>query len=410
MVCGQNYIPGPRTGHASVYVGGIIYYMGGYSNESELSSTIAANTESEFFYVDTRSNPLLWVDLKNQGVNLPFTIFPTASIGGVNQDSIFIIGGQHLNETNTNYLYRFDTETNELSVPIVKGKAPPTREGMNSVSYKGKIYIFGGHMGSGYNIILFNNFDILDTINLIWQVGSLINSPVTRTGYTATLVNGVIYYIGGRTQQYTFSPMTEIFQYDILGNTWSLKKATATDITTIPGARVGHSAVLFGGKIFVYGGMYFNSDTSYNLPSKGTIVILDTTDLVWSQRDTDAPKLAFHTATLLNKFMIISFGSILELPNNGNSNNELIYGFDLEDPDLKWYLLPSSNTTTTTTLPTKSPVATSFNTETNQPSSPSRMVIVGASISIVAAVLTICVICSSVYRRMKRNKLKTVES
>jgi hypothetical protein len=30
-----------------------------------------------------------------------------------------------------------------------------------------------------------------------WEVGSLLNAPLPRVGYTATLVNGVIYYIGG---------------------------------------------------------------------------------------------------------------------------------------------------------------------------------------------------------------------
>jgi hypothetical protein len=60
---------------------------------------------------------------------------------------------------------------------------------------------------------MYNGFDILDTINLSWGVGSLEGAPVPRFGYTATLVNGVIYYIGGFTQLGTnriYDPLSNV--------------------------------------------------------------------------------------------------------------------------------------------------------------------------------------------------------
>ncbi|GBC04959.1 hypothetical protein RclHR1_05970016 [Rhizophagus clarus] len=317
MVYGQNFIPEPRTGHTAVLIEYKIYIIGG---DNPSKTDLEQNPESDIVYlnIDPYENYDSWVNIQSQGLRLPHTFSHTANIGGINQDSIFIIGGGHLyDEKNTNYFYKFDTNTNELSVPVIQGKAPSTRIGMKSVSYEGKIYMFGGRTFTlnESDTIYVNQFDILDTINLNWQVGSLVDSPVTLSGYTATLVNETIYYIGGRSQQYVFSPMTEIFQYDIVNNKWSLKKATSLD--NIPGPRIGHSAVLYDGKIFVYGGSYFNEVAPTDVPAKKTFVMLDTVTLVWSippLGNTNVPKLAYHTASLKGAMMTLNFGKWISIP------------------------------------------------------------------------------------------------
>jgi N-acetylneuraminic acid mutarotase len=210
MVYGQKFIPEPRIGTPAVLIENKIYYIGG-DNPSKSKSE--EDPESVIFYHDVnpddKVNFLTWVDLK---VKLPYTNGHAADVGGINQDSIFIIGGTHLDETNPNYLYKFDTKTLELSVPLIQGKAPPTFLARRSVSYKGKIYLFGGRTYTpvGNSLIYANQFDILDTINLNWQLGSMVNSPGALSGYSATLVNEIIYYIGGRSQQYVFSQMTDV--------------------------------------------------------------------------------------------------------------------------------------------------------------------------------------------------------
>ncbi|RGB29340.1 hypothetical protein C1646_818583 [Rhizophagus diaphanus] len=395
IVYGQEYIPEPRIKHTAVFVKPElkIYYIGGNNPDN-----LEQNPESDIFYLGINNTiKNLWVDLKSQGVKLPHTFSHTANIGGVNQDSIYIIGGAHWDENNTNFLYRFDIKTNELSVPVIEGIAPQSRIEMNSVSNEGKIYMFGGRtytLNESVSIYV-NQFDILDTINLNWQVGSLVNSPVALSGYTATLVNGIIYYIGGRSQQYVFSPMTEIFQYDIVGNKWSLKKATSADIETMPGSRTGHSAISFDGKIFVYGGSYFNGDTSYDMPAKKTFVILDTVNLVWSippLNDTKVPELAYHTATLSDtSIMILTFGNLMSVPIRSNN---VTYLFNLDDPNFRWSKIPP--------LPTflPKPSDTSSTPTPTETSSPDKLVIASVSVGLVAVVLTICV----VYYRYKKGK------
>ncbi|RIA84960.1 hypothetical protein C1645_831535 [Glomus cerebriforme] len=412
VVYGQQlYVPKTRVGHAAVRFIDVIYYIGGF----DINYAINLDPISDFFYLDvgTSDNFLKWTDLKSQGVKLPTTIWHSAHLGGGNQDLIFIVGGLHYDQTNTDYVYIFDTKTNELNIPtVIKGNVPPRRKGINSVIYEGKIYMFGGHMGIIGNYTFFNNFDIFDTINLNWQVGRLVDSPTARTLYTATLVNGVIYYIGG-TQQNIFTPMTEIYQYDIVKNKWSLKKATTIDTTTpLPGIRAGHSAVQDNGKIYIYGGFYSSENTLF-IPSQETFVILDAATLVWSipeLKDPNIPKLAFHTATLtMLKFMVISFGNRTDLPNEGDQSNKSNYVFDLDDPYFSWIQLsiasePPKNMTKTP------PVTTSGDkTEPQEPSSSNKIVIISVSIGSIAIILAIYVAFSLVYKRIKTNTIKAGE-
>ncbi|CAB4495217.1 unnamed protein product [Rhizophagus irregularis] len=412
IVYGQKFIPEPKIGVEAVLIEDKIYYIGG-ANPSKTRSE--ENPESDIFYLDVNPDDiksfLTWVDLK---VKLPYTNGHTADVGGINQDSIFIIGGIHYDETNTNYLYRFDTKTYELSVPVIQGKALPTRIARNSVSYKGKIYLFGGRAYTpvGSPLIYVNQFDIFDTVNLIWQVGSMVDSPGTLSGYTATLVNGIIYYIGGRTQQYVYSPMTEIHQYDIVADKWSLKKTTTADINAIPGPRVGHSAVLFDGKIYVNGGTYFNADTSYDLPAKESFVMLDIMTLVWSvpaYNSTGAPKLAYHTASLKGALLILAFGLRMDLPPTTDQINNSTYYFFLSQPIIGWDATPLSGASTSPTSTISIVTKSDTPTETVIPSSQNTMsktVIVGVSVGSVLVVLSIFVVCSLTYKHIKRNQTK----
>jgi hypothetical protein len=82
---------------------------------------------------------------------------------------------------------------------------------MNTVSYEGKIYIFSGRVNfDSTGNTFFNNFDILNTITMTWEVGSIVNAPTARFFYTATLVNGVIHYIGGIRQGQIYESMNNV--------------------------------------------------------------------------------------------------------------------------------------------------------------------------------------------------------
>ena len=100
-------------------------------------------------------------------------------------------------------LHSYNLVTNEWTIPITNGIAPERRKDINGVinNETGKIYIFGGiddFPGIQDRKIL-NDMNIFDTATLTWSKGSIIDAPIPRVDYTATLLsNGIIVFIGGR--------------------------------------------------------------------------------------------------------------------------------------------------------------------------------------------------------------------
>ncbi|GBC05063.1 hypothetical protein RclHR1_00600026 [Rhizophagus clarus] len=412
-VYGQ-FVPETRVGHTTVYVDSQkrIYYIGGFNYNK--SAPTEPDPISDFFFLNVNGSDMNFLTFTNLSseVNLPLTVWHQSELGGVNQDSIFILGGVHWSDAETNYVYSFDINTNQLSIPAVQGKSPPMRKGISSVINEGKIYLFGGQTGNGRDAVYFNNFDIFDTINLNWQVGSLVNSPGTRVLYTATLVNGIIYYIGGRIQYNVYSPLSEIYQYDIAKNIWSLKQATAVDLDSMPGSRVGHSAVLLNGKIIIYGGFYTSADTPYNIPAKETIAMLDVNTLVWSlptfdvRKHNEIPNLAYHTATLVGTVMIISFGNFTDIPTNIDQTNKVVYTFFIGDQLITSdYLSVFDKQYSTNKTNPQLPTTSSNNINPQQPPSSSKVIIVGVAIGSVSAALAIFAGLSMIYKRSKRSQV-----
>ncbi|CAB4373234.1 unnamed protein product [Rhizophagus irregularis] len=411
------FIPGTRVGHDAVFIGKKLYFIGGRNHNK------AKELISDFFYYDLEAglSDAKLVDLRSQkGINLPYMIWHTANIGSANQDSIFMIGGVGTVGLSDNLVYRFDTKTNTTSIPIIQGKIPPRRRNTDSVSYGGKIYIFSGRMDTvNNNIIYYNNFDILDTVNLVWNVGNPVNAPPPRYSYTATLVNGVIYYIGG-TRKSTVSNisfnvlMSNIYLYDITTNTWSLRKVTAGDI---PESRTGHSAILIGNKICIYGGVHNATILTSATP---TIALFDTNTFIWTTPqlenintpkliDTNIPKLAYHTATLIDDIMFVAFGNFTDSTPRVVNRNYYIFNFG--QPKIQWFRLAQNdmgnpNANIPNILNTPNPVSNSGNvtkstTSTDQSSQSSlgNPVIIGLSTGLAVIGLGTIVAFTLVYRR-----------
>ncbi|CAB4415148.1 unnamed protein product [Rhizophagus irregularis] len=309
FVNGQ-FIPGPRSGHTATLIGDKIYFIGG-SNFSNTNQ----EAESDVFYYD--GNKLAWVEVNSQvngqDADIPPKHGHTANVGGRNQDLIFIIGGDRFS-----IVYQLDTKTNKIITPIILG-ALPIRDSlsfMSSVIYEGKIYLFGGgYMDIKTDITtLYDYHYIFNTINLNWEVGNIVGAPPPRYKHTATLVNEIIYYIGGiqvNNSIISYPPMSDIYRYSTKSNTWSSAVARLAPGNT-PGPRFGHSAVLVEGKICIFGG------SIDNLSPKESIAMLDTSTLEWSipsfknprrPNMPTLPNLIYHTATLVDKRMLVAFGN-----------------------------------------------------------------------------------------------------
>ncbi|PKY63395.1 hypothetical protein RhiirA4_492170 [Rhizophagus irregularis] len=109
--------------------------------------------------------------------------------------------------------------------------------------------------------------------------------------------------------------MSDIYRYNTISNTWSLEVSTVATLApgNTPGPRAGHSASLVENKICIFGGS-FN-----DLSPIESIAMLNTSTLEWSIPHFNNPRrpnmptlpnLVYHTATLVDKRMLVAFGEL----------------------------------------------------------------------------------------------------
>ncbi|CAB5325266.1 uncharacterized protein OCT59_007330 [Rhizophagus irregularis] len=188
---------------------------------------------------------------------------------------------------------------------------PGPRSGHTATHIGEKIYFIGGANFSNTNQET-QESDIFyyDGNKLAWvEVNSQVNGQGAdlppKFGHTANIGVGskqdLIFIIGGDrySRVYQFdtkannvtSPTILIPRYSTVSNTWSSDVVTLAQGNT-PGPRAGHSAVLVEGKICIFGGSFNNSSP---------------TEPIAISNMQNLPKLVYHTATLVDKRMLVAF-------------------------------------------------------------------------------------------------------
>ncbi|POG66543.1 hypothetical protein GLOIN_2v1879804 [Rhizophagus irregularis DAOM 181602=DAOM 197198] len=302
--------PSALNCHTATFIDNKLYIMSGWS-------TNLFKSVKEFFYLDVsvpfNTQELSWQDLSNINMVPPHG-FATSAKGGVNNDTLFLYGGETLTNQAMELVYTFDPHHIIWNPQKITGISTIRKSRITGVmGYNGKFYLWGGIT---YETIL-NDMLILDTISLNWEKGSLVNAPTPRIFYGATLLpNNKIIYIGGLNVDIGFDNVTlniskgialslsEVYLYDMINDNWDAKITTGK----IPSNRCGFSSVLGldGQRVIIYGGAFNNPgylDTA--------LYVLDLTNYNWY-----IPKISgiipkprvFHQANVIGKYMVISFG------------------------------------------------------------------------------------------------------
>jgi hypothetical protein len=187
--------PQERIFHTATYINNKLYVLGGESISTD--PKINEITLKEFFYLDCSktfsTTNISWQYLSSTGA--PSRWAAAAAIGGVNNNTIFLYGGFLFSEDDdSDLVYTYETQNGLWDALNVNGNNTRKRSLEAVTDYNDKIYLFGG---SSDEIGVLNNMAILDTINLVWKTGSLINAPAARFYYGATLLpNQNIIYFG----------------------------------------------------------------------------------------------------------------------------------------------------------------------------------------------------------------------
>ncbi|CAG8804429.1 19822_t:CDS:2, partial [Gigaspora margarita] len=302
---------------------------------------------NELFYLDvskpfttTDNVSIPWFDLTYTGS--PLKGEATACIGGKNNDIIFVFGGY--SPLNQPFVNQFDTSKQQWS--NIQSVGPRYRQDISCAKFSGGlIAIFSGLSDPDF----INDLWIFDTLTFSWSLSNAANAPPQRFGYCAiTLPDENILYIGG----VKFTDLANISSYipmNILPlyNTKSLIWTNMSISGPIPSIRTLFSAILTPDRrIIIFGGCT-------NGGALGDLWILDTVVFQWSigkiLNSIEGLVLCGHTATLVEIYMIVAFGSFI----NGSLSSKL-FMLDVSQKDsYRWV----NEFTTNVTFPSNTSIS-----------------------------------------------------
>lgn len=241
----------------------------------------------------------------------------------------YIIGGLISNEQSNN-VYALDLDSLECHKIAFKGtKESPAKipEPMDShtavlVSPENKkALIFGGYVGAKKSNKV---FEFLVDENKWREIPNKKDQklPAPRTGHSAVIYNGSMYIFGGSSAE--CDKLCDFWKYDISNENWSeIKPPEGQEETCLwPRVRSGHSAVIHGTTMYIFGGslgltMETNDFMCYNFSSSSWNII-HAAEAVHSIMERNSPVTALKEMKMLEE---------AKRKNAGDSGSPRLKGF-----------------------------------------------------------------------------------
>ncbi len=175
----------------------------------------------------------------------------------ISQDGrIYIFGGNSTSGPLAD-LWQYDIITSQWKMLTPTGSPPAPRQQASAVFYDNKIYFFGGWNGNLSQPIYYNdvwsysintNSRDANEWKLVRGASNSANVPQGRGGHTAVVYGDGMYVFGGVTAQ---GINGELWRYDFASATWNNNLGGGT---VAPSPRFGHSSVIYKNSLYVYGG------------------------------------------------------------------------------------------------------------------------------------------------------------
>ncbi|XP_047340080.1 RING finger protein B-like [Impatiens glandulifera] len=254
--------PGKRWGHSCNAINGgkLLYVFGGFGKDNRQTNQV--------HIFDTVNST--WSEAEMKGIPPLARDSHTCTTIGHN---LFVFGGTD-GKNPLNDLHILDTSSNTWLLPSVRGEIPQAREG-HSASVIGKcLYIFGGSGMSAHTLKAeyYNDLYILNTETFEWKRAETSGiSPARRCTNTCSSWKNNIIVIGGEDSNDYYLSDVHILNTDTL--VW--KKLITLGQPFTP--RGGHTTVVLGKNIFVFGG--FADESSLH----DDIFMLDMDTRVWTK-------------------------------------------------------------------------------------------------------------------------------
>jgi len=242
---------GPRrVNHAAVTVGERVYSFGGYCTGEDYKEA----RPMDIYVLQTAT--LRWFAMPlptdSKSDNVPFQRYGHTAVAHGN--CAYIWGGR--NDLHAcNKLYCYDTVTGRWTRVVTTGQTPRARDGHSACVINNRMYIFGGYEED------FDRFtqDVhaLDFETMTWYyVVTKSTPPKWRDFHSACAIGHYMYIFGGRgdRQGPYHSPdedyCNQIMYLDTASRTWHTPKTLGSP----PSGRRSHSAFVYKGQLYIFGG------------------------------------------------------------------------------------------------------------------------------------------------------------
>jgi N-acetylneuraminic acid mutarotase len=144
--------------------------------------------------------------------------------------------------------YEYDPSTGSWTT---KTPMPTPMSGFGIAVVENKIYVIGGDSGNWTaGVTLTNVNQVYDPAIDTWETRT--SMPTKRLGLSASVVDGKIYLIGGRIGEPTYAGVSATEVYDPSTDTW-------TTVDSIPTPVSSHASAVVGNKIYIMGGYTRNT-------------------------------------------------------------------------------------------------------------------------------------------------------
>jgi N-acetylneuraminic acid mutarotase len=168
---------------------------------------------------------------------------------------LYVIGGLGPNSEYTNTVYAFDPGNNSWSEAA---PMPTSRDGVGAVASNGKIFAIGGNGGTWLSTV-----EVFDPVANTWSTKKSMPIPLADMGNNIAESKGQIYIVGGCTGRGSCSMASNVVVYDVATDTWG-------SLPNLPIARTSGGDTIINGILYAIGGYnygtFYNNVYAYNLP------------------------------------------------------------------------------------------------------------------------------------------------
>ncbi|CBZ50606.1 hypothetical protein NCLIV_010741 [Neospora caninum Liverpool] len=213
--------------------------------------------------------------------------------------------------------------------PLIEGSPPPARGGHTATLVDERLFVFGGHRygGAKEGFVYYNDLYVLHLTKSQWldlprHRGT---APLPRYGHSAVLVGRRIIIFGGKGERGQY--FADLHALDTETLAWY---QGPTGQPGCPSPRFGHSCNLNGTSMYIFGG-------AREKELKNDLLCMNLVDMCWSQPKTKGtpPCPRYGHATLIVGRQLIVCGGMHRVQLYPAEGDALLEKIELKD----WYLI-----------------------------------------------------------------------